>query len=265
LKRIFLLFFPAVWMAASATCLASGAERAVTLATTEGNRQSFLLQAPSQTQASVILFAGGSGVLDIDQYGLGRGETNFLVRSRSRFVEHGLAVAVVDASSAYNSYDDGLTGFRSSESHARDIASVVSYLRKSYGAPVWAVGTSRGTISAANLAARLASAGPDGVVLTASVTGVSRKRPERVFDTPLMNITTPVLLVHHKRDACKVTPHSGMKRIKKKLKQAKIVELMSVTGGVDNGGNPCRGLTHHGFYGLEEEVVAKIARWIKRF
>ena len=247
----------------STATFAVDAERTVTIDTREGNRQSFLLLNPAEVQANVILFAGGSGILDIDEYGLGRGETNFLVRSRSRFAHNNLAVAVVDASSAYKSFNDGLSGFRSSESHARDIQSVIEYMRRLNQKPVTVIGTSRGTISAASTAAHLDTNGPDAVVLTASVTGVSSRRPERIFDVPLPKIIAPVLLAHHKRDDCKVTPHSGMKRIKKKLKNAASVVLKSFKGGGDKGGNPCRGLTHHGFYKMEDEVVDFISSWIK--
>lgn len=109
---------------------ADAAEKIVNVSTPDGNRQAFLLINQLNAKASVILFAGGSGLLDIDEYGPGKGETNFLVRSRKNFAGMGFNTVTIDASSAYQSYNDGLTGFRSSESHARDVGAVISYLKK---------------------------------------------------------------------------------------------------------------------------------------
>lgn len=241
---------------------ADAAEKIVNVSTPDGNRQAFLLINQLNAKASVILFAGGSGLLDIDEYGPGKGETNFLVRSRKNFAGMGFNTVTIDASSAYQSYNDGLTGFRSSESHARDVGAVISYLKKKNGLPVWLVGTSRGTISAANAAARLGPEKVRGLVLSASVTGTSRRRPENIYDVPLDRISSPVLLVNHKRDGCKVTPNSGMKRLKRKLKNASLVELKSFKGGTAVDQNPCRGLSYHGFYGIEDEVIRAITNWI---
>jgi len=249
-------------LAALVIATANAAEKTITVPTKDGNKQSFLLIAPAGAKANVILFAGGSGLLDIDEYGPGKGETNFLVRSREKFSAKGFTTATVDASSAYQSYNDGLTGFRSSVSHALDVKAVIRYLKKLNGLPVWLVGTSRGTISAANAAARLEPGEVHGIVLTASVTGTSRRRPENIYDVPLADISVPVLLVNHKRDGCKVTPNGGMKKLKRKMKNASEVELLSFKGGSQVDSNPCRGLSYHGFYGIEDEVVDAISKWI---
>lgn len=261
-RNYLLLILYTVFLFTVATVSAS--EKTVTVATADGNKQSFLLISQAGANANIILFAGGSGLLEIDEYGPGKGETNFLVRSRKKFAVRGFNTVTVDASSAYQSYNDGLTGFRSSESHARDVEAVVHYLNKANGLPVWLIGTSRGTISAANAAARLGSNKVKGIVLTASVTGTSRRRPENIYDVPLGKITTPVLLINHKRDGCKVTPNSGMKRLKRKLVKSPVIEIQSFKGGNEVDSNPCRGLTYHGFHGIEDNVISEIAEWVTR-
>ncbi len=118
--------------------------------------------------ASVILFTGSEGIAAVERFQNPEwGRVNFLVRNRRRFVEHGFLVAVVDVPS------DHTTGYgwsRTSKTHAQDVAGVIAALRREALVPVWVVGTSMGTISAANAAARLRVGGPDGLVLTSSVT-----------------------------------------------------------------------------------------------
>ncbi len=61
----------------------------------------------------------------------------------------------------------GYGAFRASQEHAQDIAGVIVALRREASVPVWVVGTSMGTISAANVAARLGEGGPDDEVVKA--------------------------------------------------------------------------------------------------
>ena len=57
------------------------------------------------------------------------------------------AVAVIDAPS---DHQDGMNAiFRMSGGHAADIGTVAAWLKKEAGVPVWLVGTSMGTFSAA--------------------------------------------------------------------------------------------------------------------
>lgn len=98
--------------------------------------------------------------------------------------------------------------FRLGDNHAADIAAVLAELKKRYAdAPVFLVGTSRGTISAAaagrTLADRIA-----GVVLTSTLFNAARSGPGLSgFDFTTVN--TPVLFVHHADDGCFVTPYRG--------------------------------------------------------
>lgn len=178
-----------------------------TIPTRPGVTQAFLLVKPSGPPvASVILFAGGNGLLALGSGRLGLAG-NFLVRNRARFAGLGLLVAVVDAPS---DHPTGLDGFRTSAAHAEDIRAVIAALKQEAPVPVWLVGTSMGTVSAANGAARLTTGAPDGLVLTSTVTRVGRQRIETVGDVRLDAVRVPTLIVHHKNDACR--PHPTLTR-----------------------------------------------------
>lgn len=225
------------------------------ISTRPGVIQPFLLIRPAdQAVASVVLFTGGDGHLGLSSQGISRGGSNFLIRNRQRFAGEGFLVAVVDSASK-----DCL---RTSAAHAEDIKHVISELRKIANVPVWLVGTSRGSISAANVAARLKDGGPDGLVLTSAVTQESKRDFETVNSVRLKDIRVPTLLVHHKNDDCPVTPYGDAVALKRRFTSVPKIDLLTFSGG-DSTGDPCQGMSHHGFLGLDAEVVAAISSWIK--
>lgn len=129
-----------------------------------------LVLSSQEPKAAIILFAGGHGGLQISQDGsFGWGKGNFLVRTRQLFADQGLLVVVVDAPSDHQS-NPYLGSFRQSPEHAADIKAVIAWLRTQAKIPVWLVGTSRGTQSAAYIATQLNSQeGPNGLVLTSTI------------------------------------------------------------------------------------------------
>ena len=136
-------------------------ESYVSIETRSGVSQAFLHIEPAEPLAAVILFAGGDGRLGLSPNGIAALQGNFLVRSRPLFADEGLVVAVVDVASDFDT-GDGLLGFRSGKKHATDIKGVIAYVKRKAKLPVWVVGTSRGSISAANAAARIEEKGPEG-------------------------------------------------------------------------------------------------------
>jgi pimeloyl-ACP methyl ester carboxylesterase len=221
--------------------------------------------------ATVILFAGGNGVLRLDASGrIGTDlALNFLIRSRERFAREGLAVAALDTASDLRG--SGMNGdIRLSAQHAQDVARVIAVLKKRIVAPVWLVGTSSGTISAAGVAARLAQseARPDGVVLTSTQSTLVQGYCGRtVYFAQLAAIRVPVLAISHRDDGCPCSPGSA----------AAGAKLMAALGAapakqhrVFSGGGPplskgpCLARTPHGFFGIEGEVVKAIAEWIRK-
>jgi hypothetical protein len=127
---------------------------------------------------------------------------------------------------------------------------------------VWLVGTSMGTVSAANAAARLSTGGPDGLVLTSTVTRQGRERPESVGDVRMKDIGVPTLVFHHRDDACRSTPYADTVGLLRDLRSAPRRELLTFVGGDAPQSGPCDARAAHGYFGLDAEVVAAIAKWI---
>ncbi|HYC48944.1 MAG TPA: alpha/beta hydrolase [Burkholderiales bacterium] len=239
---------------------ARAADRVIDIPTRPGVTQRFVLISPPDAKAAVVLFAGGHGGLQISDSGAfawGRG--NFLVRSAPLFARQQLVVAIIDAPSDRQSHPY-LMGFRQTPEHAADVKAVIAWLREHTKLPVWLVGTSRGTQSAAGVAVQLGGThGPDGLVLTATLFGDARGRP--VPEMPVDSLRIPVLVVHHEQDECRYTLFRDAPQLMDKLTAAPRKELVSFRGG-ESYGNPCEGQAYHGFRGLEEDVVSRISSWI---
>ena len=235
-------------------------ERVVDVPTRPGITQRVLLLEPAGAKAAVILYAGGHGGLQLTSDGAMKwGRGNFVVRSRQLFAEQGLAVAVADAPSDRQD-PPYLGGFRQRPESAADARALIAWLRERTRVPVWIVGTSAGTQSAAFLAHELAGReGADGVVLTASV--LRDRRGRSVLDMPLERVAIPVLVVHHQEDGCVACPFSEVPELMRRLTGAPRKALVAMRGG-QNRGDPCEAFAHHGFNGLERDVVARIAAWI---
>ena len=235
-------------------------QRVVDIPSRAGVTQRILLVSPPDPKAAVILFAGGDGGLQIAADGsMASGKGNFLVRTRESFAAKSLRVAVIDAPSDHQ-HHPFLGGFRQTPEHATDVKAVIAWLRERSNAPVWLVGTSRGTQSAAFVATSLDRGdGPDGLVLTSSVLRDPRSRA--VPDMPLDKLRIPVLVVHHELDDCKVCAFRDVGSLMEKLDPVPVKVLLTFKGG-RSVGDPCEAFAYHGYNGIEEEVVGKIAAWI---
>jgi pimeloyl-ACP methyl ester carboxylesterase len=232
----------------------------VDVPTRSGVSQRMLVLSPPEPKAAVVLFPGGHGGLQTFPNGSFKwGEGNFLVRSRQFFADQGLIVAIVDAPSDRQS-PPFLSGFRQTPEHAADIKAVIAWLRGQAKLPVWLVGTSRGTQSAAYVAIELSgSDGPDGVVLSSTILTDNKGRP--VPAMPLAGLRVPVLVVHHEQDGCTHCAFSDIPKLMEKLGGSSRKQLLSFKGG-ENRGDPCEAFAYHGFNGLEREVVGQTAAWI---
>jgi pimeloyl-ACP methyl ester carboxylesterase len=235
-------------------------DRVVDIPTRSGVTQRFVLLGPQKPDATVVLFAGGHGGLQIQPDGSCKwGEGNFLVRSRRLFAEQNLMVAAVDAPSDRQS-PPYLSGFRQRREHVADIKAVIAWLREQASVPVWLVGTSRGTQSAAFVATQLTGPeGPDGLVLTSTILRDRGERP--VPDMDLGKLRIPVLVIHHEYDGCANCAFIDLPRLMKRLGPVPRKELLAFKGG-ESRGNPCEAFAYHGYNGIEREVVAQTVRWI---
>jgi pimeloyl-ACP methyl ester carboxylesterase len=235
-------------------------QKVIDIPTRPGVTQRMVVLAPPEPKAAVVLLAGGHGGLQVFRNGSMKwGEGNFLVRTRQLFADHGIMVAVVDAPSDRQS-SPYLQGFRQTPEHVADLKAVIAWLRDNAKTPVWLVGTSRGTQSAAYVATELSgSEGPDGIVLSSTI--LTDNKGRSVLAMPLGKIRVPVLVVHHEQDGCSLCPFSEVPALMAKLENAPKSRLLSFTGG-ESKGDPCEAFAYHGFNGLELEVVKQITAWI---
>ena len=241
----------------------AGAQEIVTLPTRVNITQSyFLTSLPKQLQAGAILFPGSGGLIRLRSEG-GQPKFaggNFLVRSRAEFVRRGVVAAILDAPSDQQRGWGMSDEFRLGEDHAVDISAVIVDIRKRLpNLPLFLIGTSRGTISAAALAARL-NHPIAGTVLTATMfrsAGQRSKEPGpglSKFD--FASISVPLLFAHHVSDQCSVTPYGDAARLSDKF------PLITVWGGLPPESGPCEARSQHGFLGKEADTVEQIVNWM---
>ena len=239
------------------------AQEIVVLSTRTPVTQSyFLTSAPQKLQAIAVLFPGSGGTIQLRTEG-GQPKFsggNFLVRSRAEFVKRGVIAAILDAPSDQQGGWGMGDEFRLGADHFTDISAVVADLNRRLPClPIFLIGTSRGSVSAAALSARFGER-IAGVVLTASMfrqTGRKSKEPGiglSRFD--FSTIKTPLLLAHHVSDQCETTPYSDAARLAEKY------PLITVWGGSPPQSGPCDAFSQHGFLGKESETVEQIVNWM---
>ncbi len=253
------------WLAVVEACfpMLAQAQEIVTLPPRPGVTQSyFLASVPKKQQAIAVLFPGSGGLIRLrtenEQIKFSSG--NFLVRSRSEFTRRGVVVAIIDAPSDQQGGWGMSDEFRLGGEHFIDISAVVADLNRRFpGLPLFLVGTSRGSVSAAALAARFGQP-LAGSVLTSSMfrqTGRNSREPGpglSRFDFATIKI--PLLFVHHVSDQCEVTPYGDAQRLSDKY------PLIAVLGGLTPKSDPCEAFSQHGFYGKESETVGEIVNWM---
>lgn len=250
--------FLTVILAAFLTLPAMAGE-VVDIQTPRGETVRLLVESVPDAAGVAVLFAGGKGRLKISESGgFKSGKGNFLIRSAEHFRTNGWITAKIDTPS---DRPKSLDHFRGTEEHAQDIGAVVAALRARFGKPVWLVGTSRGSISAANAGVRLVDTRADGIVLTASVIR-ENKRDAHVLDMPLERITGPVLIVHHRSDECVVTPPDRIADVEARLTQASPLKTLWYSEKGNARGKECGSKHYHGFIDIEERVVRDITAWM---
>ncbi len=235
----------------------------VTLSTRAGVTQSyFLTSIPKNLQAVALLFPGSGGLIQLRaENGKPRfNQGNFLVRSRAEFIKRGVVAAILDAPSDQQSGWGMSDEFRLGDEHLRDISVVTEDLAQRFPAvPLFLIGTSRGSISAAALSSRLGQR-IAGSVLTATMfrqtPKKSREPGEGLSSFDFAAVKVPLLLVHHVSDQCASTPYGDAARLSEKY------PLISVFGGAVPRSGPCDAFSQHGFLGKESETVEQIVNWM---
>ena len=256
------LLLALLWM----SCPSSSAvaqQEIVTLPTRTGVTQAyFLTSIPKNLQALALLFPGSGGLIQLRaENGKPRfNQGNFLVRSRAEFIKRGVAAAIMDAPSDQQSGWGMSDEFRFGNEHLSDISRIIEDLAERIPkVPLFLIGTSRGTISAAALSSRLGER-TAGAVLTATMfrrTPKKSKEPgEGLSKFDFAMVKVPLLLVHHVSDQCASTPYGDAARLSEKF------PLISVFGGATPQSGPCEPFSQHGFLGKESETVEQIVNWL---
>jgi hypothetical protein len=196
---------------------------------------SAVLIRPKAPRASVILMPGGSGAIQAGDHGDIHGlQGNQLVRTRQAYAARGLAVLVADAGT--------------------DLKSAVDYMA-AIKRPVTVIATSRGTIRAAEGIAR--GARPDALVLTSGLLSPESGSGNNVMSILGSPASLPrTLVIHHREDGCKLTMPAGVEPFIKW--SAGRAHVRWVSGGADEG-DPCEARAHHGFNGLDGQIVGMAA------
>ena len=237
------------------------AEEAITIPTRDGVKLSYLLVQDKSAvpKAVAILFVGGLGAIGVARraeggpvkFGPG---ANFLVRIREQLVDADIADAIVDSPS--DKLPQGMEDeFRLGPDHLADIRALIADLEKRFpDARIYLIGTSRGTISAAALAAKLGDS-VQGAALTSTVTNRD-KVGEALSRFDFRTIKVPLLFIHHRDDACFSSPYRNVERM------PKTVSLISVSEGDPPQSGPCDPQSPHGYFGRDAPAVQAMKNWM---
>jgi hypothetical protein len=207
---------------------------------TIGGTRAAIVMPDASPVGSVILVPGGSTLLRIDAVG-GTPSDNFVIRVRSAFTDAGYAIAYVE--------DPG------------DLRPVIARMRR-IARPVFLLATSNGTAVAAATTARLGDDGPDGIVLTSTVTITSRRFGYTAASVDLSRIHVPVLFVHNRNDGCSASPPAGIAPLMARFPAGSDVTRSDFSSETTPN-DPCGPLSPHGYLGIEDDVTATILSWMR--
>jgi pimeloyl-ACP methyl ester carboxylesterase len=233
---------------------AASAQTLVTDIPLAGGSEKMLFAGPANPRAIAFVFAGGDGTVTFNAAGQPvHMAGNFLLRTQALWQAQGFAYVTLAASSS-------LMGRRHTPAYAELIGRAIDVARSRTNVPVWLIGTSMGSIAAANGAAHLPGR-VQGVVLTSSVAGQNRDG-ETVFDSDLGAIAVPALIVSNRGDTCPSAGPGFAPQILAGLARAPRKEIIYVESHQLQS-DPCEAMSPHGYLGIEADVVQRISDWIR--
>ncbi len=218
-----------------------------------GGSQRVLFASPANPRAVLIMFPGGSGIVDISAGGTSTNR-NFLVRTLPLWLVQGFAVEILGSPNG-----GSLLGQRHTSAYVAVIDRAIDFARSRANAPVWLVGTSQGSTAAVNGTAHLGNK-IAGVVLSSSVTRRTRS-DETVFDSEPGLIAVPALVVANQGDTCRGTPPGDAATLAAALTRAPRKDVIIVASDQIRS-DPCEAMSPHGYLGIEPMVVQRIGDWI---
>lgn len=236
--------------------LGGSKEEVVEMPLFDGQTQRVLYVAPANARGTIVMLPGGEGNVGFEDDGDIRHGHNFVVRTRSLWNARGYAVLIPDTVDHAN-----LRGRRSTPEYAQLVRDLVTFAHRQIARPVFLLGTSQGAIAAMNGASHAEPDSIAGVVLTESVS-VLGGSGETVFDADPRGVRVPALIVANRDDRCNVAPPSAAHKIAQAMSSSHDVTIIDVEGGIARSSTACGSLTPHGYYGIEDDVVSRIAHWL---
>jgi len=237
--------------------------RLVTLKTRPLVTQKIWYAPANNPRAAIIIIKGGDGILRIGPKFVLTGpnrtrRTGWYARRADLFLDQGITLVLVDVPS---DHPDGISRtFRRSREHVKDIEKVINYIKRELNVPVWFMGHSNASISAANIAIS-SKEKIDGVIFASSIT--ESRTP--ITGMNLKKITVPVLAISDKFDSCPSTPPSGAEEIielvtASPVARAKIFSNVYIDPKTTRRGSSCQG-GNHSF----KKIRGKVARYVAKF
>jgi len=220
----------------------------------DGSHPYFVTDQTKAPKAMLVMFTGGEGNLNLLRKNALSGP-NVLIRMRASLEANGVKLLYVDIPTVKDFS-------RSSEEYAKSVMRIIDQ-EKTSDIPIFVAGISRGTISAANLAARSPTT---GLILMSTVTGGTHDGTVR--DAPIEAITAPSLLILHRQDGCVSSRSEGaLRSLTDQMKKSSSTVLL-MTGGNDEGEGTgrtaaCHPKSFHGFNGIEDLLASQILLWIE--
>ncbi len=203
----------------------------------------------------ILLMPGSPGIMKLQSPESFTLKGNFLIRSRSFWLDEETVVFSVDAPN--DEWRGFGGGFRRSPRYAEDMRALVAEIDKRFGTLSLAVvGTSEGSVSAYYVAKALDPARTK-VIFTSSLFNNSNNVPG-LASLDFDDFKTSMLWVHHAGDACPYTPYWQAKRHADKTRSPLITVKSSNTGR----GHDCEAFSRHGYAGAEKETVQAMKQWL---
>lgn len=231
------------------------AEEIIIVKTTTGFQQQGVLSKTKESTAPkklVVVVSGHPGItrprLDDNGKITTRQNGNFLVRSRHYLLSAQVITLLLDCRSDFDSVCPD--NYQASLERSKDIEDLVAEVKRRFTSinEVWAVSTSRGTITTAGLLKHKGESYA-GIIHTAGTYDMAIDQ-----GVDFGPYKTPQFIFHHKDDPCRYTYHRDAARLSEKWG----IKLVTVRGGSGFRGAACQAFTQHGFTGIEEKVALAI-------
>lgn len=254
--RMASLAVAALLLAGAAHAADAPGERLVNLPLSDSlyDYQRLLVAGPPKPKAVIVMLPGGSGRVSLARDGSYRSDKNFLVRTRALWTARGYAVVIPDTVDNLN-----LGRFRTLSQYGALVGSLIAYAHHEFGAPVFLMGASQGSVAAMNAAAQAPRGTLAGLILAESAPEMG---PATVFSADPEKVRVPALVVANRDDRCQASPAYLSQRIAAAMSASPEVKVATISGGVTSSLGDCSPLTPHGYYGVEDQVVGLVGDWI---